>query len=121
MEKRLQLCLRKNWKTKKKEKKEISFLGGDWGPWMVPTNKEVFVWFMTMWGKQILARAIEIQKEIWCDHKHAFLEIIKQQLLFLKTVKYKEMYGVLFKIEAFLSLKNAWLSPIFFLDTKSTC
>ena len=31
------------------------------------------------------------------------------------------MYGVLFKIEAFLSLKNAWLPPIFFLDTKNTC
>ena len=33
------------------------------------------------------------------------------------------MYGVSFqiKIEALLSLKNAWLPPIFFLDTKSTC
>ena len=29
------------------------------------------------------------------------------------------MYGVLSQIEA-LSLKNAWLPPIFFLDTKST-
>ena len=25
-----------------------------------------------------------------------------------------------FQIEALLSLKNAWLSPLFFLDTKST-
>ena len=32
----------------------------------VPTNKEVFWgWLMTMRGKQILARAIEIQKENW--------------------------------------------------------
>jgi len=30
------------------------------------------------------------------------------------------MYGVLSHIEALLSLKNAWLPPIFFLDTKST-
>ena len=31
------------------------------------------------------------------------------------------MYGVIFQIEAKLSLKNAWLPPIFILDTKSTC
>ena len=31
------------------------------------------------------------------------------------------MYDVLFQIEALLSLKNAWLPPIFLLDTKSTC
>ena len=32
------------------------------------------------------------------------------------------MYGgFFFQIEALLSLKNAWLSPVFFLDTKSTC
>ena len=30
------------------------------------------------------------------------------------------MYGVLSQIEAQLSLKNAWLPTIFFLDTKST-
>ena len=30
------------------------------------------------------------------------------------------MYGVLSQIETKLSLKNAWLPPIFFLDTKST-
>ena len=30
------------------------------------------------------------------------------------------MHGVFFQIEALLSLKNAWLPPIFFLDTKST-
>ena len=29
------------------------------------------------------------------------------------------MYGVPFQIKALLSLKNAWLPPIFFLDTKS--
>ena len=31
------------------------------------------------------------------------------------------MYGIFFQIEALLSLKNAWLPQIFFLDTKSTC
>ena len=30
------------------------------------------------------------------------------------------MYGALSQIEASLSLKNAWLPPIFFMDTKST-
>ena len=30
------------------------------------------------------------------------------------------MYGVLSQIEAYVSLKNAWLPPIFVLDTKST-
>ena len=31
------------------------------------------------------------------------------------------MYGAFFQIDALLSLKNAWLPPIFFLDTKITC
>ena len=30
------------------------------------------------------------------------------------------MYGVFSQIEAYLSLKNAWLPPIFSLDTKTT-
>ena len=30
------------------------------------------------------------------------------------------MYGVLSQLEAYLSLKNAWLPPIFFSDTKTT-
>ena len=30
------------------------------------------------------------------------------------------MYGVISQTEAQLSLKNAWLPPIFFLDTNST-
>ena len=30
------------------------------------------------------------------------------------------MYVVFSQIEDYLSLKNAWLPPIFFLDTKST-
>ena len=51
-----------------------------------------------------------------------FLEAIKQQLLFQEAVKYKAMYSIFFlPIEALLSLKNAWLPPVFILDTKSTC
>ena len=47
---------------------------------------------------------------------------VTTHFLELKNVKYKAMYGVFFfQIEALLSLKNAWLSLIFFLDTKSTC
>ena len=30
------------------------------------------------------------------------------------------MYGILSQIDTELSLKNAWLPPIFFLDTKNT-
>ena len=37
------------------------------------------------------------------------------------AVKYKAMYGILLQIEALLSLKNAWLPQIFFLDAKNTC
>ena len=47
---------------------------------------------MTMGEKQILTRAIEIQKENWGVTTH-FLEINKQQL-FWKAVKYKAMYDV---------------------------
>ena len=57
---------------------------------------------MTMWGKQILARAIEIQKEIWGS-------IIKIS----KKVKYKGMYDVLFKTETFLSRKKCMVTPNF--------
>ena len=52
---------------------------------------------MTMREKQILARAIEIQKENWGNR--AFLETI-----ILKAVKYKEMYGIFFQIEALFIL-----------------
>ena len=33
---------------------------------------------------------------------------------------YKAIYGILSQIEVKLSLKNAWLLPILYLDTKST-
>ena len=46
--------------------------------------------------------------------------IIDQQYV-QKVIKYKAMYGVLFQIEAERYLKSAWLPPIFFSDTKSTC
>ena len=38
-----------------------------------------------------------------------------------KSLQYKAMYGILFQIEAWLSLKNAGLPQISFLDSKSTC
>ena len=66
---------------------------------------------MTIWKKQILARAIEIQKENWAVTTH-FLEIIKQQL-FWKAVKYKAMYDIFSKIEALLSLKKCMVTPNF--------
>ena len=53
----------------------------------------IFVQFITMREKQILVWVIGIQKEM------AFCS----------------------KLKLLLSLKNAWLHPIFFLDAKSTC
>ena len=50
---------------------------------------------------------------------HAFFRDNKQQK-FKKPVKYKAMYGVILHIEALISLKNTWLPPIIFSDTKST-
>ena len=45
---------------------------------MVPTTtKNIFVQFMTMLEKQILARVLESKNKI--EGNHAFLEIIKQQ------------------------------------------
>ena len=94
----------------------------------VPTNTDVFlrgfVYDCVGKGiKQILARAIEIQKPKLRLTMH-FFEIIKQQFIILKNSKiHLAMDGVLsfFQIEALLSLKNAWLPQIFFLDIKSTC
>ena len=45
---------------------EVFLLGLENTLMTVPTNKEVFfVWFMTMRGKQISARDIEMEKENW--------------------------------------------------------
>ena len=63
--------------------------------------------FMTMREKQILPKKLGVTT--------------LKELEFKTVVKYKAMYGVkFFYIEALLSLKNAWLPAIFFLDTKST-
>ena len=51
---------------------------------------------MILQEKQILAKAIEIQK----------------------AVKYKSMCSVFSQIEALVSLKNAWLPPIFLLENQ---
>ena len=79
---------------------------------------------MTMRGKQNLSSAIEIQKENW-GNRAFFRDSEATIILKKKTVKYKLLYGVFFffffQIEALLSLKNAWLPPIFFLGTKSSC
>ena len=50
---------------------------------------------------------------------HAFFKD-NSRTIFVKSFKIKAMYGVLSQIEAQLSLKNAWLPPIFFLDTNNT-
>ena len=73
---------------------------------------------MTMREKQILLRAVEIQKENWGNH--AFFRD-NEATIILKSSKIQgNVWRFFFQIEA-LSLKNAWLPQIFFLDTKSTC
>ena len=49
------------------------------------------------------------------------LEIIKQQLFWFFGLFLFCFYCFVSQIEALLSLKNARLPPIFFLNTKSTC
>ena len=64
------------------------------------------MWFMTMWGKQILARPIEFQKENWGVAVH-FLEIMRRQL-FLKTAKKKKK----------TKTKNKAMNSVFFSKLK---
>ena len=73
---------------------------------------------MTMRGKQILARAIEIQEKI--GGTTHFLEIIIATTA-LKSSKIQSNIWFFSQIEASLPLKNAWLPQMFFLDTKSIC
>ena len=54
--------------------------------------RTIFEQFMTMWEKQILARAIGIQKIKLGVTTH-FSEVIKQKKK-KKSVKYKAMYGI---------------------------
>ena len=73
-----------------------------------------------MRGKQNLASALGIQKENLRVTVH-FSEIIKVQ--FGKKKRHTLLCFVLFFriIVAYLSLKNVWLPPIFFLDFNGPC
>ena len=77
------------------------------------------MWFMTMREKQILVRAIEIQKEN--GGKHTFFKDKRAKIILKSSKIQSNVWRFFFQIEALVSLKNAWLPPIFFLDTKSTC
>ena len=66
---------------------------------------------MSMRGKQILARAIEILKEI--GGNHAFFRD-NEATVILKNSKIQSNIWHFFQIEALVSLKNAWLRQIFF-------
>ena len=57
---------------------------------------------------------LESKKKIRGNHAF-FLEIIKQPE-FQKEPKYKTMCGIFSQIEHKLSLKNAWLLSVFFID-----
>ena len=57
---------------------------------------------------------LESKKKIGGNHAF-FLEIIKQPE-FQKEPKYKTMCGIFSQIEDKLSLKNAWLLSLFFID-----
>ena len=68
---------------------------------------------MTIWEKQILARAIGIQKRKLGVTTH-FSEIIKQQ--YFKTApKYKVMYGIFSLIEALIISEKCMVTPSFLL------
>ena len=68
--------------------------------------------------KQTLARAIGIQKET--GGSHAFFRDSEATII-QKSSKIQSNVCRFYHIEALLSLKNARLTPIFFLGTKSTC
>ena len=83
-------------------------MGGDY------YNRDIFAHFKTMQRKQNLASDFGIQKENWGETMH-FSEIIKLQ--FGKKRHTLLCFLLLFRIiVAQLSLKNAWLPPISFLD-----
>ena len=70
-----------------------------------------------MGKRKISARPAGIQKE-----KCGWPRIFQRQLNNhkpKKALKYKECMAISFKIKAQLSLKNAWLPPIFFQDSDS--
>ena len=84
------------------------------------TNSKVFLsGLLNMREKQILTSVIEIKKKI--GGNHAFFED-NLSTIFGKSFNIQSNVWRSFPfIEAQLSLKNAWLPPIFFLDTKSIC
>ena len=77
------------------------------------------MWFMTMRGKQILARAIGIQKENWVSG--TFFGDNEATIILKNGRIQSNVWRFSLKIEPLLSLKNARLPQIFFSDTKSTC
>ena len=46
---------------------------------------------------------------------------VKATIILKSSKMQSNVWHFFFLIEALLSLKNVWLPPIFFLDTKSTC
>ena len=81
--------------------------------------RSIFERFMTLGGKSRSYQGLlESKKKI--GGNHAFFRGNSAKIAH-QSVKNKAMYGIFFHIEALLSLKNAWLSPIFFLDAKGTC
>ena len=86
----------------------------------MPTNTEVFC---TVYDYVVVDYIVKADLSKGCGNpKRKFgVEIIKQQLL-QTAVQSKAMYGgFFFSNEALSFLKNPWLPPIFFLNTKSTC
>ena len=70
-----------------------------------------------MRGKQILARAIENHKENWVS-TFFFLLFRDNEATIINSKIQSFLFS--FQIEGLLSLENAWLSQIFFFDTKRT-
>ena len=77
---------------------------------------------MNMPEKQILQVLLKSKKKIGENHTF-FKDKLNWSTIFVKSLKIQSNVGRSFpnNIEAWLSLKNAQLRPIFFLDTEGTC
>ena len=79
--------------------------------------RDIFAQFK-LCGKSRTYQVLSVSKRKLGETRH-FSEIIKLQF---GKMPYIALYFTAFRvIVAYISLKNAWLPPIFFLDSKSPC
>ena len=91
---------------------------------MLSKYSDIFVWLKLSLERRSLQVPLVSKKKIWGNH--AFLREITE--ITVITLQFeKECHTLLFILKLFanishqLSLKNAWLPPVFFLDFNSAC